>query len=113
MARLRTWRYAFQPKINLFGRRKDNWHRLGMNGRHDGVGSCRGPGRWVFGKDGSIVVPIKGNLQANNGDALLAAAHSMATIGEGAMMSAVRGAWSAPAQSGSGLLASPYGPSTL
>jgi DNA-binding transcriptional LysR family regulator len=33
-----------------------------------------GPGRWVFGKDGSIVVPIKGNLQANNGDALLAAA---------------------------------------
>ena len=28
----------------------------------------------MFGKDGSIVVPIKGNLQANNGDALLAAA---------------------------------------
>src|SRR6204780_1515842 len=24
-----------------------------------------GPGRWVFGKAGSIVVPIKGNLQAN------------------------------------------------
>jgi DNA-binding transcriptional LysR family regulator len=35
-----------------------------------------GPGRWVFGKDGSIVVPIKGNLQANNGDALLAAAEA-------------------------------------
>jgi DNA-binding transcriptional LysR family regulator len=35
-----------------------------------------GPGRWVFGKDGGIVVPIKGNLQANNGDALLAAAEA-------------------------------------
>jgi DNA-binding transcriptional LysR family regulator len=33
-----------------------------------------GPGRWVFSKDGSVVVPIKGNLQASNGDALLAAA---------------------------------------
>jgi DNA-binding transcriptional LysR family regulator len=35
-----------------------------------------GPGRWAFGKHGTIVVPIKGNLQANNGDALLAAARA-------------------------------------
>jgi len=30
--------------------------------------------RWVFGADGDLVVPVKGNLRANNGDALLAAA---------------------------------------
>jgi len=30
--------------------------------------------RWVFGTDGDVVVPVKGNLRANNGDALLAAA---------------------------------------
>ncbi|KFG67087.1 LysR family transcriptional regulator [Microvirga sp. BSC39] len=30
--------------------------------------------RWTFGRDGEIVVPVQGNLRANNGDALLAAA---------------------------------------
>jgi DNA-binding transcriptional LysR family regulator len=30
--------------------------------------------RWVFGAEGDIVVPVQGNLRANNGDALLAAA---------------------------------------
>ncbi|MGO4573773.1 LysR family transcriptional regulator [Microvirga sp. 2TAF3] len=30
--------------------------------------------RWTFGKDADIFVPVKGNLRANNGDALLAAA---------------------------------------
>ncbi len=30
--------------------------------------------RWTFGQDGEIVVPVQGNLRANNGDALLAAA---------------------------------------
>ncbi|MCB8822759.1 LysR family transcriptional regulator [Microvirga rosea] len=30
--------------------------------------------RWSFGKDADIVVPVKGNLRANNGDALVAAA---------------------------------------
>jgi DNA-binding transcriptional LysR family regulator len=30
--------------------------------------------RWLFGKDGETVVPVSGNLRANNGDALLAAA---------------------------------------
>ncbi|MBF9235056.1 LysR family transcriptional regulator [Microvirga alba] len=30
--------------------------------------------RWLFGKDGDMAVPVKGNLRANNGDALLAAA---------------------------------------
>jgi DNA-binding transcriptional LysR family regulator len=32
------------------------------------------PDRWVFGRDADMVVPVKGNLRANNGDALLAAA---------------------------------------
>jgi DNA-binding transcriptional LysR family regulator len=30
--------------------------------------------RWIFGRDGATVVPVSGNLRANNGDALLAAA---------------------------------------
>lgn len=30
--------------------------------------------RWIFGKDSETVIPIVGNLRANNGDALLAAA---------------------------------------
>ncbi|QFU15564.1 LysR family transcriptional regulator [Microvirga thermotolerans] len=30
--------------------------------------------RWLFGHDGETAVPVKGNLRANNGDALLAAA---------------------------------------
>jgi DNA-binding transcriptional LysR family regulator len=30
--------------------------------------------RWVFGEEGGNIVPIAGNLRANNGDALLAAA---------------------------------------
>jgi len=33
-----------------------------------------GTDRWSFGTDGAITVPISGNLRANNGDALLAAA---------------------------------------
>jgi DNA-binding transcriptional LysR family regulator len=36
--------------------------------------SAANANRWLFGKDGDIVVPIKGSLRANNGDALLAAA---------------------------------------
>lgn len=31
-------------------------------------------GHWAFGREGEIRVPVRGNLQANNGDALLAAA---------------------------------------
>lgn len=34
----------------------------------------QGKGTWAFGQDGSIRVPVRGNLNANNGDALLAAA---------------------------------------
>jgi DNA-binding transcriptional LysR family regulator len=33
-----------------------------------------GPDRWPFAIDGKVIVPIKGNLRANNGDALVAAA---------------------------------------
>jgi DNA-binding transcriptional LysR family regulator len=33
-----------------------------------------GSDHWTFGADGSVNVPINGNLQANNGDALVAAA---------------------------------------
>jgi DNA-binding transcriptional LysR family regulator len=36
--------------------------------------SAIGANRWTFGTEGDIVVPIQGNLRANNGDALLAAA---------------------------------------
>jgi DNA-binding transcriptional LysR family regulator len=36
--------------------------------------SAIGANRWSFGTEGDIVVPIQGNLRANNGDALLAAA---------------------------------------
>lgn len=36
--------------------------------------SAIGANRWTFGTDGEIVVPVQGNLRANNGDALLAAA---------------------------------------
>jgi DNA-binding transcriptional LysR family regulator len=46
--------------------------------RHNCLGytlpSVIGANRWAFGIDGDIVVPIQGNLRANNGDALLAAA---------------------------------------
>lgn len=38
------------------------------------LSSDSGPGRWLFGKDGRAVAQIKGNLQASNGDALVAAA---------------------------------------
>ena len=31
-------------------------------------------GRWLFGPDGQVGVPVAGNLRANNGDALVAAA---------------------------------------
>ena len=33
-----------------------------------------GSDRWSFGTDGAVTVPISGNLRANNGDALVAAA---------------------------------------
>jgi DNA-binding transcriptional LysR family regulator len=33
-----------------------------------------GPDHWPFGTDGKVIVPIKGNLRANNGDVLVAAA---------------------------------------
>jgi DNA-binding transcriptional LysR family regulator len=33
-----------------------------------------GPTRWLFGKQAEVSTPISGNLRANNGDALLAAA---------------------------------------
>jgi DNA-binding transcriptional LysR family regulator len=46
--------------------------------RHNCLGytlpSVIGANRWSFGLDGDMVVPIQGNLRANNGDALLAAA---------------------------------------
>lgn len=46
--------------------------------RHNCLGytlpSAIGANRWAFGIDANIVVPIHGNLRANNGDALLAAA---------------------------------------
>jgi len=46
--------------------------------RHNCLGytlpSAIGANRWTFGQDGEIVVPVQGNLRANNGDALLAAA---------------------------------------
>jgi DNA-binding transcriptional LysR family regulator len=38
------------------------------------LSSDLGPHHWSFGTDGSIVVPISGNFQASNGDALVAAA---------------------------------------
>jgi DNA-binding transcriptional LysR family regulator len=38
--------------------------------------SAIGAGRWAFGRDGDEVVEVAGNLRANNGDALLAAAKS-------------------------------------
>lgn len=34
----------------------------------------QGQGIWAFGRAGDILVPVQGNLRANNGDALLAAA---------------------------------------
>ncbi|GGG11233.1 transcriptional regulator [Rhizobium wenxiniae] len=47
-------------------------------GSHNCLGytlsSSVGPDRWRFGFDGSIIVPVTGNLHANNGDALVAAA---------------------------------------
>lgn len=36
--------------------------------------SVIGADRWAFGRAGEIIVPITGNLRANNGDALVAAA---------------------------------------
>jgi DNA-binding transcriptional LysR family regulator len=38
------------------------------------LSSVLGPHRWVFGTDGETAVSIGGNLQASNGDALVAAA---------------------------------------
>jgi DNA-binding transcriptional LysR family regulator len=38
------------------------------------LSSALGPHQWSFGPGGSVTVPIKGNLQASNGDALVAAA---------------------------------------
>jgi len=46
--------------------------------RHNCLGytlpSAIGAERWAFGAEGDVVVPVEGNLRANNGDALLAAA---------------------------------------
>ena len=46
--------------------------------RHNCLGytlsSSVGADRWQFGPEGDITVPVQGNLRANNGDALLAAA---------------------------------------
>ncbi len=51
---------------------------LSQLGSHNCLGytlsSSVGPDRWRFGLDGSIIVPVTGNLHANNGDALVAAA---------------------------------------
>lgn len=38
------------------------------------LSSSLGPQQWAFGIDGRITVPIRGNLRASNGDALVAAA---------------------------------------
>jgi len=38
------------------------------------LSSALGPHRWQFGSDGDVDVPIRGDLRANNGDALVAAA---------------------------------------
>ncbi|MFC7052561.1 LysR family transcriptional regulator [Hansschlegelia quercus] len=38
------------------------------------LSSAVGPGHWLFGTDGGVRAPVWGNLQANNGDALVAAA---------------------------------------
>jgi DNA-binding transcriptional LysR family regulator len=38
------------------------------------LSSALGPRQWSFGSDGSVAVPIRGNLQASNGDALVTAA---------------------------------------
>ncbi|MBJ6128365.1 LysR family transcriptional regulator [Microvirga splendida] len=38
------------------------------------LSTALGPHHWSFGPDGSVTVPIKGNFQASNGDALVAAA---------------------------------------
>ena len=38
------------------------------------LSSALGPQRWSFGVAGSVAVPIRGNFQASNGDALVAAA---------------------------------------
>jgi DNA-binding transcriptional LysR family regulator len=38
------------------------------------LSSALGPDQWQFGVDGEVGVPIRGTLQANNGDALVAAA---------------------------------------
>ena len=38
------------------------------------LSSALGPHQWSFGVDGAVVVPVSGNLQAGNGDVLVAAA---------------------------------------
>ncbi|MEP1591282.1 LysR family transcriptional regulator [Sulfitobacter sp.] len=38
-----------------------------------------GPGRWPFGREGKVAAPVTGNLQADNGDVLVA----MALAGQG------------------------------
>ncbi|MGF9764614.1 LysR family transcriptional regulator [Microvirga sp. 0TCS3.31] len=38
------------------------------------LSNALGPHQWSFGGDGWVTVPIRGNLQASNGDALVAAA---------------------------------------
>ncbi|PZO79265.1 MAG: LysR family transcriptional regulator [Mesorhizobium amorphae] len=38
------------------------------------LSSALGPHRWRFGADGAVAAPVRGDLSANNGDALVAAA---------------------------------------
>jgi DNA-binding transcriptional LysR family regulator len=53
-------------------------HRVADLSSHNCLGytlsQTLGSDRWQFGADGALVVPVSGNLRANNGDALIAAA---------------------------------------
>ena len=53
--------------------RDTDWVNLNGRWRYAFAGETR-PEQWPERWDGDIVVPIQGNLRANNGDALLAAA---------------------------------------
>lgn len=52
--------------------------RVSELGNHNCLGytlsRTLGSDHWAFGTDGAVIVPIDGNLRANNGDALVAAA---------------------------------------
>ena len=73
------------------------------------LSSAQRSGTWAFGQDGQIQVPVTGNLMANNGDALLAAAvqgqgiiYQPSFIVSEALASGTRTAWpsSLPLSSG-------------